>query len=296
VSENAPLVYVVVLNYRNYWDTITCVERFEKLHYANYRVVIVDNDSDNESEAELRRLLPKHHFIQSGSNLGYAAGNNVGIRFAQDNGADYVLIANSDLIVDPACLGLLIDYAEANPSVGLLSPLVTRSNGKASQNCTRSRPTLFELLWNYGIGDDRDRGMDDIEQPVDVEVIWGACMLLSRRLLDTVGLLDEGTFLFWEEFILHEKIRASGMRTVLVPDARASHEGSASTKTIGHRANYENWRSLNYYLKNYRHFGWLARVAIMVSAAIRQLLPLVKTLTGLRRIENSAAAPKRPAP
>ena len=86
-----PLVYVVVLNYRNYAGTIRCVRSLEELHYDNYRIVVMDNGSPNESERALRAAWADHTVVQSGSNLGYAGGNNVGIQLANLKSLDYYL-------------------------------------------------------------------------------------------------------------------------------------------------------------------------------------------------------------
>jgi hypothetical protein len=86
-----PLVYVVVLNYRNYADTIRCVRSLEDLHYDNCRIVVMDYGSPNESVRALRAACADHTVVQSGSNLGYAGGNNVGVQLANLKSLDYYL-------------------------------------------------------------------------------------------------------------------------------------------------------------------------------------------------------------
>jgi GT2 family glycosyltransferase len=293
-----PLVYIVILNYRNFADTIECVRSLENITYPNSRIVIVDNDSDNESEDVLRKAFPEHIVIQAGRNGGYAAGNNVGIRRGLSDGAEFVLILNNDTIVEPDFLSILVSHALSDPIAGLLSPSITYSTGEFNRNCTRRRPRLRELFWNFGIG--RWLGQNKawlrrcqyedeplFEEPTEVEVIAGACMLLSAPLIDEIGLLDENTFLFWEEFILHEKMRRTQYRTVIVPRSRVTHKQSKSLKTIGSRAAIANIRSLNYYLREYRDVTAIVRIGIVLSVMMNFAPGILKTITGLRKLETA---------
>jgi GT2 family glycosyltransferase len=292
-----PLVYVVVLNYRNYADTIRCVRSLEGLHYDNFRIVVVDNGSPNESERELRAACAEHIVVQSGSNLGYAGGNNVGIQLAMDQGADYIAILNNDTLAsDPDLLKGLVDYAERDPSAGLMTPLVVDPKEEIDPCCTRRSPSLMELFWNRGIGrwiwpipkwEERlfYQGEVDYREPAEVEVISGASMFVRRELIEEIGLLDDRTFLFWEEFILFEKIRKTAFRTMLVPDPRITHIRSQSLKGTHLGPVLANLKSLDLYLKRYRAVPLPIRWSIIVSGFLYWLPGLVKTLTGARALE-----------
>jgi hypothetical protein len=288
-----PLVYVVVLNYRNYDDTINCVRTLEAIRYDNYRIVIVDNDSGNESEVELRRAFPHHTLVQSGANLGYAGGNNVGIRVALDEGADYVAILNNDTLLDPDFLTELVDYAEQYPSAGLMTPLLLDVEGGIDTCCTRRRLSLFEIFWNRGIGrrlwpvaswEARHfyEGEVDYREPVEVEIISGASMFLRRELIEEIGLLDEETFLFYEEFILHEKIKQTAFRTMIVPASRVTHIEHQSLGQDDVGPVIANIKSLNVYLRKYRSVSAPMRWLIVASVFLDYAPGLVKSLTGMR--------------
>ena len=291
-----PLVFIVVLNYRNYADTIRCVESLEALHYDNYRIVIMDNGSGNESEAELRRAFPQHRVVQTGANLGYAGGNNVGIRQALEADARYVMLLNNDTVADPDFLAALVDYAERNAAAGLLTPRIVGADGRLDPFCTRRRPSLMEIFWNDGIGHwiapvtswrVRHFYQGELEgsQPAEVEVISGASMFLRREMIDEVGLLDEGTFLFYEEFILHEKLRDTKFQTWIVPAARITHFNQGSMKQAHVAPIFANLKSLDFYLQKYRGVAAPLRWLI-VSSAFGYFVPgLVKTLTGARALQ-----------
>lgn len=292
----SPLVYIVILNYRNYSDTIECVRSVEKISYPNFRVVIVDNGSDNDSEEILRTSCPGHVVIQTGRNAGYAAGNNVGIRRGMGDGAEFILVLNNDTIVEPDFLSHLVDYAAEHSAAGLLGPLIRHPDGEINRICTRRSPRLREIFWNRGIG--RWLGINKswarrclyegeyfFDEPREVEVLSGSCMLFRASLISLIGLLDENTFLFWEEFILYEKMRETRFKTVVVPRSRVMHKGGRSIRTISTRAALADLRSLNYYLRRYRGVGPFRRAAMMLSATAFFLPGILKTVSGARKLE-----------
>jgi len=279
---SSPLVYIIILNYRNHTDTIECVRSVEAVNYPNHRIIIVDNGSDDGSEEILRKEFKEHLFIQTGRNRGYAAGNNAGIAYALEAGADYVLILNNDTRVDPDFLGRLVDYAESDPSAGVLGPKIVTESGDLDVNCARRRPSLPDYFWRAGPGrwllpDNRwvrsHYYMDeyDFKDPREVDVISGSCMLIRCSLFQETGLLDERTFLFLEEFILHEKVRKTGFSTVIVPSSTVVHKGHSSVGKNNYKALGARLKSLYHYLRNYREFGTaevffaLASVAVMSS-------------------------------
>ncbi len=294
-----PLVCIVVLNYRNHADTVECVRSVEAVNYPNYRIIIVDNASGNDSEEVLRREFKEHVFIQTGRNRGYAAGNNAGIAYALDAGADYVLILNNDTRVAPDFLDKLVDYAEADPSAGVLGPKIVKESGEIDLNCARRRPSLPDYFWRVGPGRwllPNNRWirahyyMDeyDFDEPRKVDVISGSCMLIRRSVLQETGLLDERTFLFLEEFILHEKVRRTGYSTVIVPSSTVVHKGHSSVGRKNLRAVCASLKSLNHYLRNYREFGTVAVCFALASVAARSTIDALRMLLGRGRARRQA--------
>jgi GT2 family glycosyltransferase len=118
-QAHEPLVHVILLNYRGWQHTIACVTSLRGLTYTNVAIVVVDNASPDGSEAHIRDACPDVTVIQSGANLGFAGGNNVGIRHALEQGAEYVWLLNNDTLVDPDALGALVRHAQADPRAGL---------------------------------------------------------------------------------------------------------------------------------------------------------------------------------
>jgi len=292
-----PPVYVVVLNYRNYGDTIECVHALQRTGYPNLKILLIDNGSDNESERVLRAEFPDLEFVQTGRNLGYSGGNNVGLRRALEDEAEFAVILNNDTLVHEDFLEPLVEHARNDPSAGVLGSLVLNTDGTVDRMCARRRPPLGEILWNHGPGRwfglhggwqraSYYDGIDALDRPREVDVVSGACLMLRTEMLRRIGVLDDRTFLFWEEFILAEKLRQSDFRTVLVPASRVVHKGGGSMKTVRIRAALYFMQSLNLYLAEYRGVGRLKRYFVMIGPALFFIPGILKTISGVRRLRS----------
>src|SRR5262245_57058678 len=115
-SPETPPMYVIILNWNRPADTLACLEAVRRSRYQTLSAVVVDNGSSDDSVAHIRAAYPQVTLIQNKTNLGYAGGNNVGIRHALQRGAAYVLLLNEDVVVEPEALGHLA-AALADPSV-----------------------------------------------------------------------------------------------------------------------------------------------------------------------------------
>lgn len=114
-----PKVFIIILNWNGKDDTLTCLSSIQKLDYLDYHVIVVDNGSMYDSVAAIRNSYPSASWltiIENGENLGYTGANNVGVRYAMNEGARHVWILNNHTIVEPDSLGKLIRIAEENPS------------------------------------------------------------------------------------------------------------------------------------------------------------------------------------
>ena|ERR1700681_3309672 len=123
---NAPSVWIVVLNWNGLSDTLACLESLQRLHYPERRIVVVDNCSTDGSVDGLRRAAapPTIDIIEAGTNLGYAGGNNLGIRYALDRGADFILVLNNDTTADPMLVNELVAAADRHPEAGCFGPWI----------------------------------------------------------------------------------------------------------------------------------------------------------------------------
>jgi GT2 family glycosyltransferase len=231
MSENKSFVAIIVLNWNGYKDTEECIESLLRLEYTNYKIIIVDNASSDNSVTLLRNKFADITIIENKDNLGYAEGNNVGIRYAFLEGCDYVWILNNDTIVDPYALAKLIDVAESDVSVGILG----------SKICYYDAPDILWFAGGYINWDSfetphvgiKEKDCGQYDEVMDCDRITGCSMLVSRRFCEEVGLMDSAYFIYVEEVDWCIRAWSCNFRVVYVPDSKVYHKVSRSVKSIG---------------------------------------------------------------
>lgn len=214
-----PLVYIIVLNWNGKADTLECLGSLGKLDYPNFEIMVVDNGSTDGSEEAIRSAFPSIRFIQTGKNLGYAAGNNAGIRCALDKGADYVWLLNNDTTVASNALTSLVETAMSDPQIAFVGSKIYYYDQPNVIWCVGGTIDLEEggRTDHPGMGQD-DRGQFDAVS--DVGYVSGCSLLASRAAIDDIGLLPEEYFLYFEETDWNVAAQRKGYRTV---QASASH-------------------------------------------------------------------------
>ena len=119
-----PLVYVIVLTCNGKDDTLECLKSLQQVTYSNVRLLLVDNASTDRTVEAVEERFPGVEVISNQSNLRFAGGNNIGIRYALDRGAEYVLLLNNDTVVDGDFLMQLVHAAEKERAIGMVGPKI----------------------------------------------------------------------------------------------------------------------------------------------------------------------------
>ena len=210
-EANTPRIAVVVLNWNGLEDTTACLESLRACPYPAMNVVLVDNGSVDNSVAVLGPAFPEVTLIATGDNLGWAGGNNVGIRHALQQGADQVLLLNNDTVVAPDCIDLLA-AASTRAAPGLMHPAIYYFDEPGVAQ--------FDPLEGV-VGQARDR-------ICAVNHAYGAALMLHRQVVEKVGLLDERFFLQLEETDYFHRAVAAGFPVWAYPPARVLHKESRS--------------------------------------------------------------------
>ncbi|MFH7832027.1 glycosyltransferase family 2 protein [Bacillus luti] len=258
-----PLVGIVVLNWNNLEDSVDCIESLERIEYSNYKIIFVDNGSNDNSPKEIKKKFQDITVIENGENLGFSAGNNVGIRKALEYGAEYVLVLNNDSIVARDFLTILVDSMEKNNEIGVIGPKVLNENNEILKVCARNKIGFLENIFvpNYNsfakiwpnnpIARRHFYNGYKFDEIKEVYTISGSCMLFRKEVFDEIGLLDENVFLYQEENILAEKIKKTNFKIVINPVAIVHHKGAKSTKTVRAFSFKHAARSQIYFCKKY---------------------------------------------
>lgn len=239
-----PSVYIILLNYNGYKDTIECLQSLRHLEYPNYHVVICDNDSLDDSEKHILDWLKEcpnepFHFIQTGANLGFAGGNNVGIRYSIKKGADYIWLLNNDTVVEPDALTHMVNKMETNKKIGICG----------SKLCSYyDRSQVVGLGgWCHPLTGSAGHIIKENELG-KLAYIIGASMLFRREVFENIGLLQDDYFLYYEELDIAERIREKYIMDVSL-DSVVYHKEGAS---IGNGSAFSSF----YLLKNNLKYTW----------------------------------------
>lgn len=266
-------VLIVILNYGTFDLTVSLVRQLHaKLTYQNYEIMVVDNNSPNESakvlEENSSRL--KYVFYKNPSNSGYAVGNNIGIRYGIKHGFTYTWILNNDVdLRETNVLQHMVEIADASDRIGCVGPKIYSLDGTPCAPYCR-RPNFWSLTG--GIGVEKKYRQQFIDTPREVYRVYGCCMLLKNRVMQEIDCMDERTFLYGEEDILAERMQAKGYVSYYDADVSVTHKESSTMKRMSRKKKkfqiIESKRSQKLYLKEYRHYCAPARWACYLTRSL----------------------------
>lgn len=263
------LTALIILNYNNVSDTLNCLESVRKHNTAPIKVIVVDNASSPEHRCELESAMAhfcgddlwigkaeeaplssaaigaKYALLLSDDNGGYARGNNLGLELAYaDDEVSDVMILNNDILFVEDIIPKLLAERDSLPDCAIVSPVLYKKNLEGYDvNCARRRKAVKGIIRdNFMFYINKLRGkasqgaifVDEASFPksgaVPIDLPSGSCMLLRKDVFKRLGSFDPHTFLYYEEDILGEKIRALGMKNYLVSGAKCVHLGAATIK------------------------------------------------------------------
>lgn len=211
----------ILVNWNGWQDTIECIDALKQNNYPHLEVVVVDNGSSNDSVAKIETAHPDILLLKSPKNLGFAGGNNIGMRCALAHGVDFVWLLNNDTKPDKDALSEMVEKALSDPRIGAVGSVCYYAD----------RPSTVQVwagatvnLWTgYA------KNYTEPQKDESLDALYGASMLIRRPALEQVGLLDEGFFHYWEETEFSLRLTQAGWRLAAAPDSRILHKVGAST-------------------------------------------------------------------
>jgi GT2 family glycosyltransferase len=230
-----PKVSIVIINWNGLKDTLECIQSLMKIDYSNYEIIVVDNGSSRSEQLGLRKLEEMYginvvRVIELKRNLGFANANNVGIRIALHNGAEYVLLLNNDTIVDPNFLKEMIKVAEKDHKIGILGPKMYYYNNNDRGKTIWYAGGKVNMYFTHK----QEAGKIDVGQYKTfktVDYVAGACMLIRKDVFLDIGLLPREYFLGWEDIDFCLSAKRNGIyHCIFVPTSCIWHKVSASYK------------------------------------------------------------------
>jgi len=265
-------IYVVILNWNGKEDTLGCLASLEKVTTA-HQVLVVDNGSTDDSVAAVGERFPRVKILENGENLGYAEGNNRGIRYALRAGADYVFILNNDTTVKEDIL-----------SAFLKNPESAIQGGKTLLMSDPSRLDHIGGNWNPQRGEFDLVGQGKKEgewtESMELDYVCGVALFVKAKVFREIGLFEKRFFLFWEESDWCHRAKKGGYPASFCPEAKLFHKVSSSFIGGKPHSTYFWWRS---------RLLWISRNCSFVekcSLFFRILLPEISRILKLYLIKS----------
>ena len=249
--DEKPSVYIVLVNWNGWQDTIECLQSLEQLQYPNYTLVVVDNGSTDQSVQKIEQQFADVVLIESEENRGFAGGNNLGIEYALEQQADYLWLLNNDTTVEPDALDHLVNRMEADPEIGICGSklIYYHQRDRVQALAGGAYNKWFALTKNFGEGQPTKISIDHRQVERDLDFIIGASMLVSRKFLNEVGPLSEEYFLYYEE--IDWGIRAgSNFSLGFAPKSIVYHKEGSSIQASNRNKGNKSRLSDYYLVKN----------------------------------------------
>lgn len=228
MADRQPHVAVVVLSFNRREDTVACLESLRRVRWEPLTTVVVDNASTDGTLEVVRREFPEVVLIHSDENLGFAEGNNVGLRAALAAGADYALLLNNDTIADEGLVEALVAEARRRPDAGALCPMIYYVDppDRIWYAGARFDPRALHNGRHTGY---RERDTGQYHAVREIGRATGAAMLVPREVVERVGYMDGGLFLQVEDVEWSLRMRAAGYRILFVPAGKVWHHVSVAS-------------------------------------------------------------------
>jgi len=286
---------VIIVNYNTRKLLLDCLASvFSTVPPLNFEIFVVDNASTDGSVEAVKAAFPEVACICNSVNLGFARANNLAV--TQSSGK-YLMLLNTDAILTPTATATIIGYMDKNPDVGVCGGQLLNSDGSL-QNSIANYPTLATELFSKSLlrrmFPQKYPGKESsFEQPVEVESIIGACMVVSKEAVDQVGMLDESFFFFFEETDWCLAMKKNCWRVMFHPGAHVYHLQGQSAKRVNVAARIEYWRSRYTYFRKHESVAafFLLRsglIARLMLSIIGQLLTCLFSRNARSRLRVNA--------
>jgi len=253
-----PQVVTIVLNYNNLPNTLETLKSACALNYKKNSLLLIENSTEEEIVDKIRSQFPSLNIIENQRNLGYAGGNNVGMRYALEQRADYIFLLNNDVTLEADALSKLIDAMQTDQSCAACQPLVTYYDDK-----DKIWSAGTELFFGYPRLFQKGKHMHRNGTKIPPFGLVGCAILFRSEALKEIGLFDESLFLLQEETDWCMRAMKKGFRLIVVTDAIVHHKVS---ETLGlYSKNYLYYIGRNWLLVGKRHYGRLGYGYILLT-------------------------------
>lgn len=265
VQKELPLVSIITVNYNHADVTCEMLESLSLITYPNYEVIVIDNGSPDDNPKIIHRKFPQVTYVETGENLGFAGANNLGMCMSKGK---YMLLINNDTIVTPGFLEPLVEKMELDPKIGAVSPKIRyyyldntlQYAGMTHINSYTVRSKAYGHM-------EKDNGQHDKDRIS--AYAHGAAMMVSREVVEHVGLMSLAFFLYYEELDWGFRIRKAGYKIWYVHNSMIYHLESVTTGNQSpFKTYYLNRSRLLYMRRNVRGIKGIIPIMFQLFIAI----------------------------
>ena len=270
--KSKPLISVIIVNWNGESLIDDCLTTLLSQNYTSIEVLFVDNNSSDNSEKVVKKYK-KVKFIQTGANLGFAGGNNYGLKYAKGT---YVLLLNTDTKVSNDFLAKMVEKIESDNELGIVQPKLLYENDRIN--------SIGAYLTNTGFlyypGYDKNGKLKKYNNEEYVFSAYGACMLIRKSVIEEIGLFDDDYFMYFEETDFCMRAWLAGWKILYIPNASIHHKGAASSKKFGlERMIYHSFKNrICTYIKNFEFLSLVFILSIHIIAC--EVASLMYLITG----------------
>jgi len=273
-------VSVIIVNWNVTNFTKACLNSiFNSIHNSLYKisisieVIVIDNNSSDENVKTLKEIFPNIKLIINKTNKGFAKACNQGIKISRGR---YIFLLNPDTLIHAGCLEAMVNFLNLKKDAGGVTPHVLNPDG-STQSLGRKLPTLRNafILYFFPYRFYKKIGFlkrcKNLREAFEIEALSGATMMIRRKVLDSIGLLDEGLPMYAEDIDICYRIRKAGWRLYCLPNVSITHIGGASSRMVPIKAKFNSYKTFHaYFGKNHGEVSaLLIRLMIITSIVIR---------------------------
>ncbi len=268
---------IIIVNWNTKEYLLQCVDSIlQKKGSISMEIIVIDNGSHDRSGEEVKRHFPGLHLIENGRNLGFAKAVNQGLRVSSGR---YSLLLNPDTQLREGAIEKLVSFMESHAEAGIAGAQLLNGDG-SKQNSIANFPSLTTELLNKSLlrllfpkkFPGKEKGYPE---PIEVDSVIGACMMVRRDVVEQVGLLDEDYFLFLEETDWCYRMKRAGWKVYHIPQAEIYHFQGKSVEKDKKSAKVEFYRSRYHFFKKNR--GSLQWFILLIGLVIKLVIEMVFT-------------------
>ncbi len=244
-ESRRPFVLITVINWNGKYFVLDCIESLLNLNYPQHalQILLIDNASDDGSPEAVSKRFPEVKLIRNKQNIGYVKALNQGIEYGLKQGADFLWLLNSDVTVDKDSLIRLLEAAQSDEKIGVLSPVILPMDNQETKGIAGYRINLWTGRFKK-LRPGRDVFTDDGEVCADIDAVLGCAALVKSEVFHKTGLFRVMYRAYFDEADFNVRVRNKGFRVVCVKNSEVRHAGAASFNRIIFRRAYLLLRNL----------------------------------------------------